>query len=82
MLYFMGLKTILKSLNSVLPEQARFKSMSAFVCVWVDLVVKPIAPKSLWFRISGSLRRLGRVLKNFLEITFNFQNVDCSVNYY
>lgn len=46
MLYFMGLKTILTILKPVLPVQAHFNSLSvsAFVCIWADLAVKPIAP--------------------------------------
>lgn len=66
--HFMELKTILMKLNPVLPEHAHFNSLSvsAFVCAWADLVVKPIAPKSLGPRISGSEGWLRKVLRNFL----------------
>lgn len=75
MLYFMGLKTILTILKPVLPVQAHFNSLSvsAFVCIWADLAVKPIAPVPgvQHLRLSGTTRK---GLKKFLiNITLEFQ---------
>lgn len=64
MLYFMAPETILRILNPELPEQEHVNSLSlsAFVCIWENLVVKPMAPKSMGYSISVPLGRLGRVL--------------------
>lgn len=85
MLYFMAPETILRILNPELPEQEHVNSLSlsAFVCIWENLVVKPMAPKSMGYSISVPLGRLGRVLWNFLLRSLLIsKSVDCSVNYY
>ena len=60
-------------LNPLSPGQARFNSLSGFVCLWAALVAQPTAPNSLGHRTSGSLRRLGSLMKFLAEIAFNFQ---------
>lgn len=64
MLYFMALETILRILNPELPEQEHFNSLSlsVFVCIWENSVVKPIAPRSMGYSISVPLGRVGRDL--------------------
>lgn len=84
MLYFMGLKNILTILNPVSQSVhiLTVSYMSAFVCTWADLVVKPVAPKSLGYSIWGSLGRLGKGSWNFLlRPLLISKSVPCNMNY-
>lgn len=69
--------TILRILNPESPEQEHFNSLSlsAFVCTWENLAVKPIAPKFRGvqhLRPSGTTTRKG-LMKFLIKTTFDFK---------